>query len=98
MSFFTFEGISPVVNVFTEKYFDRREYVSVSLVHHARNIYCFISFFAHLIAGPIVKAHSFLPQIQPRAFEISSGDLLQAPGARLLSQMVVADNLHDLTF
>jgi alginate O-acetyltransferase complex protein AlgI len=99
ISFFTFEGISLVVDVFTEKYFDRRKYVSVSLLHHARNIYCFISFFPHLIAGPIVKAHSFLPQIQPKAFrDIDWERCFKHLVLGYFLKMVVADNLHDFTF
>jgi alginate O-acetyltransferase complex protein AlgI len=99
ISFFTFEGISLVVDVFTQKYFDRREYVSVSLLHHARNIYCFISFFPHLIAGPIIKAHSFLPQMQPKAFREIEWELcFKNLVLGYFLKMVVADNLHDFTF
>jgi alginate O-acetyltransferase complex protein AlgI len=99
ISFFTFEGISLVVDVFTEKYFDRRRYVSASLLEHARNIYCFISFFPHLIAGPIVKAHSFLPQIHSKSFRDINWDLcFQNLVLGYFLKMVVADNLHDFTF
>jgi alginate O-acetyltransferase complex protein AlgI len=99
ISFFTFEGISLVVDVFTEKYFARQKYVSVSLLEHAKNIYCFISFFPHLIAGPIVKAHAFLPQIRPKAFsEINWESCFKSLVLGYFLKMVIADNLQEFTF
>jgi alginate O-acetyltransferase complex protein AlgI len=99
ISFFTFEGISLVVDVFTETYFDRHKYVSVSLLEHAQHIYCFISFFPHLIAGPIVKAHAFLPQIKPKSFsEINFERCFKTLVLGYFLKMVVADNLKDFTF
>ncbi|HEY4800384.1 MAG TPA: MBOAT family O-acyltransferase, partial [Bacteroidia bacterium] len=99
ISFFTFEGISLVVDVFTEKYFDRKKYVSVSLMEHAKNIYCFISFFPHLIAGPIVKAHDFLPQIKSKLFkDIDWHSSFKTLCTGYFMKMVVADNLKNFTF
>ncbi|CAH0997918.1 hypothetical protein EMA8858_04053 [Emticicia aquatica] len=99
ISFFTFEGISLVIDVYTEKYFDRKKYISYSFWTHAKNIYCFISFFPHLIAGPIVKAHDFLPQIQRKT--IQTIDWQSAFKKLILGyflKMFVADNLKDFTF
>jgi alginate O-acetyltransferase complex protein AlgI len=99
ISFFTFEGISLVIDVYTEKYFDRKKYVSTSLIEHAKNVYVFISFFPHLIAGPIVKAHDFLPQINTK--KIHNIDWYAAFKRIVLGyflKMVIADNLKDFTF
>jgi alginate O-acetyltransferase complex protein AlgI len=99
ISFFTFEGISLVVDVFTQEYFDRTRYVSTNLLDHARNVYCFISFFPHLIAGPIVKAHLFLPQIKPKSFsDIDVDQCFKALVLGYFLKMVIADNLKDFTF
>ncbi len=99
ISFFTFEGISLVIDVYTEKYFDRKKYVSSSLFEHAKNIYVFISFFPHLIAGPIVKAHDFLPQIKRKYFvDIDWVSAFKTLVVGYFLKMVVADNLKDFTF
>ncbi|HCW06554.1 MAG TPA: MBOAT family protein [Cytophagales bacterium] len=99
ISFFTFEGISLVIDVYSEKYFDRKKYVSTSLFEHAKNIYCFISFFPHLIAGPIVKAHDFLPQIKSKTFtDIDWQSAFRTLVTGYFLKMVVADNLKDFTF
>lgn len=55
ISFYTFEGISYVVDVY-----HRRVEPSRNLLDYA----LFISFFPHLVAGPIVRARDFLPQCQ----------------------------------
>lgn len=99
ISFFTFEGISLVIDVYTEKYFDRKKYVSTSLLQHAKNIYVFISFFPHLIAGPIVKAHDFLPQIKNKVIaDINWLSAFKTLVVGYFLKMVVADNLKDFTF
>jgi alginate O-acetyltransferase complex protein AlgI len=99
ISFFTFEGISLVIDVFSEKYFDRKKYVSSSLFEHAKNIYVFISFFPHLIAGPIVKAHDFLPQIKrKKIIDIDWQSAFKTLVVGYFLKMVVADNLKDFTF
>jgi alginate O-acetyltransferase complex protein AlgI len=99
ISFFTFEGISLVIDVYTQKYFDRTKYVSTSFIKHAKNIYLFISFFPHLIAGPIVKAHDFLPQIAAKKFaEIDWLSAFKSIVKGYFLKMVVADNLKDYTF
>lgn len=54
ISFYTFETISYIVDVFNGK-----TRACKSLLDYAT----FIMFFPHLIAGPIVRAHDFLPQL-----------------------------------
>src|SRR5260370_41657519 len=55
ISFFTFQGISYIVDLYRGDLDRSRPLIDVML---------FISFFAHLIAGPIVRASKFLPQLE----------------------------------
>lgn len=57
ISFFTFQGISYVVDVY------RRD---VPPVRNPLDLYLYISFFPQLVAGPIVRAAHFLPQLDER--------------------------------
>jgi len=56
ISFFTFCAISYVIDVF------RREQEPVQLLDFA----VYLSFFPHLVAGPIVRVSEFVPQLQHR--------------------------------
>jgi alginate O-acetyltransferase complex protein AlgI len=53
ISFYTFEAISYVADVYTKKLSPAKTYLDFSL---------FMSFFPRLVAGPIVRASDFLPQ------------------------------------
>src|SRR5690606_11694558 len=69
ISFFTFQGLSLVVDSYKVR--DIPKYSSIvvrNMVQHSLRITTFISFFAQLVAGPVVKAHEFLPQIKPKSF------------------------------
>ncbi|HRD76776.1 MAG TPA: MBOAT family O-acyltransferase [Hyphomicrobiaceae bacterium] len=55
ISFFTFQGISYIVDLYRGDLDRARPLVDVMF---------FISFFPHLVAGPIVRAASFLPQLE----------------------------------
>jgi D-alanyl-lipoteichoic acid acyltransferase DltB (MBOAT superfamily) len=55
ISFFTFQGISYIVDLHRGDLDQPRPFVDVML---------FISFFPHLVAGPIVRAAAFLPQLE----------------------------------
>ncbi len=57
ISFYTFEAINYTVDVYR-----RRVKAEPSLA----NFMLFITFFPHLVAGPIVRARDFLPQIRRR--------------------------------
>src|SRR3954453_14523771 len=66
ISFFTFQGISLVVEVFRDRHspekhksHDTHQLVPHSFFEHLRNTALFKSFFPYLVAGPIVKAHEF---------------------------------------
>ncbi len=55
ISFYTFEAINYTVDVY------RRRVVAEKRLDH---FLLFITFFPHLVAGPIVRARDFLPQIE----------------------------------
>ncbi len=112
ISFYTFQGISLVLDVWREKdapppssaadspthntYFERE---SQKIIRHLINTAFFISFFPQLIAGPIVKAHDFYPQIAPKYFrDINWRIVTQNLILGYFLKMVVADNLKDYTF
>lgn len=54
ISFYTFQSISYVVDVYRGKLESRKSFLKVSL---------YISFFPQLMSGPVVKASKFLPQL-----------------------------------
>lgn len=54
ISFYTFEAINYIVDVYRRK---------IPAERNLANFMLFITFFPHLVAGPIVRARDFLPQI-----------------------------------
>ncbi|MFP9100012.1 MBOAT family O-acyltransferase [Flavobacterium sp. RHBU_24] len=85
ISFYTFHGLSYVIDVYKGRISPTANIVNYSL---------FVSFFPLLVAGPIERATHLLPQIQkPRAFDYP----LAIIGMRqvlwgLFKKMVIADN------
>jgi alginate O-acetyltransferase complex protein AlgI len=57
ISFYTFEAINYTIDVYRRK---------VRAENNLGNFMLFITFFPHLVAGPIVRARDFLPQIHRR--------------------------------
>ncbi len=99
ISFFTFEGISLVVDVFSEKYTANKNLTDHSFWKHAQRTLFFISFFPHLVAGPILKAHDFYPQISHKKYsDINWEKCFKNLIMGYFLKMVVADNLNDFTF
>jgi alginate O-acetyltransferase complex protein AlgI len=95
ISFYTFHGISLVVDTFSGSITDRKK---LSALTHLSQTILYLTFFPQLIAGPIMKAHDFLPQIARKYFyaidwETATGDLI----AGYFLKSVVADNLSTLT-
>jgi alginate O-acetyltransferase complex protein AlgI len=84
ISFYTFETISYVVDVYRGRMRAERSLLDYAL---------FILFFPHLVAGPILRASEILPQFQekhvPNADRILSGVLLIVWG--LLKKVFIAD-------
>ena len=85
ISFYTFQEIAYIVDVYERRVPRARNYVDYAL---------FVSLFPHLIAGPIQKPSHLLPQIQsPRSWnptKVFDGMLLVLEG--LVRKSVVADN------
>jgi alginate O-acetyltransferase complex protein AlgI len=85
ISFITFHAISYVVDVY------RRQLEPPPIADLA----LYISFFPHLVAGPIVRASEFLPQLRrprdPSKVAVGAGVLLIVIG--LVKKIVIADYL-----
>jgi alginate O-acetyltransferase complex protein AlgI len=86
ISFYTFQAMSYTVDVFRGELRARRSLLDVAV---------FISFFPHLVAGPIQRASYLLPQVEGRRrFSIekaSSGFGLMVWG--YFKKLVIADNV-----
>lgn len=97
ISFFTFEGISLLVDSYKQK--------EVQVIVKQQGFYShllrsslFISFFPHLIAGPILKANDFIPQIKTKYFsEINWEKVFKFLILGYFLKIVVADNLKEIT-
>jgi D-alanyl-lipoteichoic acid acyltransferase DltB (MBOAT superfamily) len=95
ISFYTFESLSYTIDVYLGRIPPTRSFIRFA---------CFITFFPHLVAGPIVRASDFLSQLreQPRisAEIVGEGAFLIATG--LIKKVVFADylalNLIDRVF
>jgi D-alanyl-lipoteichoic acid acyltransferase DltB (MBOAT superfamily) len=85
VSFFTFQAISYTVDVY------RRTIDAGSLV----DVAIYLSFFSHIVAGPIVRAREFLPQLatprSPRDVPVGAAIGLIALG--LIKKVAIADFL-----
>ena len=86
ISFYTFETISYVVDVYKGRLQPVRNPVDYAL---------YIMFFPHLAAGPIVRPRDFLPQVQRRKrfdwYRLVIGLLICAVG--LIKKAVIADHM-----
>ena len=90
ISFFTFQSLSYVVDVHRRQIEPCRSWVDYAT---------FVAFFPQLVAGPISRAGSLLPQLQadrtpPRRRAVASGLALILRG--LVLKVVVADTLGEL--
>ncbi|MGZ4081077.1 MAG: MBOAT family O-acyltransferase [Bacteroidia bacterium] len=85
ISFYTFHGLSYVLDIFNNKIKPEKNFVDYSV---------FVSFFPLLVAGPIERATHLLPQIQKeRKFDYSKAvDGLRQILWGLFKKMVIADN------
>jgi D-alanyl-lipoteichoic acid acyltransferase DltB (MBOAT superfamily) len=85
ISFYTFHGLSYVLDIYHEKIKPTKNIVDYSL---------FVSFFPLLVAGPIERATHLLPQLEkPRYFDYSKAiDGLKQILWGLFKKIVIADN------
>lgn len=86
ISFYTFQSLSYVIDVYRRKYHAERSFLKVAL---------YIAFFPQLVAGPIVKAGDFLPQLQedrkPTLKGLEAGVQIFLFG--MIKKVVLADHL-----
>jgi len=86
ISFYTFQAMSYTIDVYRGKTEPTRNFGDFAL---------FVCFFPHLVAGPIMRAHTLLPQVvNPRsrsATEFREGLALVLIG--LFKKVVLADNM-----
>jgi len=86
ISFFTFQGISYLVDIYNKK---------IQAEARLEDVLLFFGFFPHLLAGPIVRASEFMPQLKtvprPQKIEATRALLLIAFG--LFKKMVLANHL-----
>ncbi len=103
ISFYTFHGISMVVDINRNKvhaYDDDLKSASKTFVYTKaiRDMGLYLLMFPQLIAGPIIKAHYFWPQLKEKI--LGNIDLSRAVRYLITGyffKMVVADNLSPVT-
>jgi D-alanyl-lipoteichoic acid acyltransferase DltB (MBOAT superfamily) len=84
VSFFTFQSISYVVDIYREE---------IKPVKNFFDYTFFVTFFPQLVAGPIVRARDFIPQIH-QPFELNKKEYSEAVAqivTGLLKKVVLAD-------
>ncbi|TLU98956.1 MBOAT family O-acyltransferase [Dyadobacter luticola] len=100
ISFFTFEGISLLIDAFKDR--KRAEFQNLvprSFKTHILNTTFFVAFFPHLIAGPILKAHDFIPQIGTKYLkQINWESCYKNLVMGYFLKMVIADQISQHTF
>ena len=84
ISFYTFETVSYLFDVYRRRIEPTRSFLDYAL---------FLTFFPHLVAGPIVRANDFLPQLEtprrPARVDLGWGSFLMLLG--LFEKIVLAD-------
>ncbi len=99
ISFYTFSGISLVVDAYKGNGRQEPPAMRPSLVEHARKTLLYISFFPKLLAGPIAKSKDFFSEIGAKDFgKIEWTPVFKALVTGYFLKMVIADNLKDFTF
>jgi alginate O-acetyltransferase complex protein AlgI len=101
ISFYTFQGISLVVDTYRQnknRYFTSYN-INQKFLNHYINTFLYITFFPQLVAGPIVRASLFFPQIRLKNFsEIKWHYALRSIILGYFLKMVIADQLKDQTY
>lgn len=90
ISFYTFETVSYTIDVYRRKLKPTNSFIGYL---------SFISFFPHLVAGPILRAHDLLPQLEKLRKKITSRVAESAfflISWGLFKKVVFADNLGNL--
>ena len=100
ISFFTFQGITLLVDCLRERRHGADFRIADRpLRERILQTTLYIAFFPQLVAGPIVKAHDFLPQIGRKRLDgIDWSTVYHSLVIGYFLKIVVADNLKDQTF
>jgi len=87
ISFYTFQTLSYTIDLYRRKIEPARNFSEFAL---------FVAFFPQLVAGPIVRASEFLPQLvrRPRLDPSALGAGLAMILAGLVKKMVIADSIR----
>ncbi len=88
ISFYTFQTLSYTIDLYRRRIEPARNLAEFAL---------FVAFFPQLVAGPIVRASEFLPQLirRPRLDPAALGTGLSMILAGLVKKMVVADSIRN---
>ena len=86
ISFYTFQSMSYTIDVYRGHAPARKSFIDVA---------AFVSFFPHLVAGPIMRATNLLPQVErPRTFDAAAArDATVLIVWGLFKKLVIADNV-----
>ncbi|HEX8028809.1 MAG TPA: MBOAT family O-acyltransferase [Vicinamibacterales bacterium] len=86
ISFYTFQSMSYTIDVYRGHAPARKSFLDVA---------AFVSFFPHLVAGPIMRATNLLPQVErPRTFDAAAArDATVLIVWGLFKKLVIADNV-----
>lgn len=96
ISFFSFEGVSLVVDAWKGQL--GRDWESRSTKDKVVFVSLFVSFFPHLVSGPILKAGLFIPQISTKRWvDIPWFFVFKCLVVGYFLKMFVADNLNEVT-
>ncbi len=89
ISFYTFQSMSYTIDIYRGRLEPRRSFIDFAL---------FVTFFPQLVAGPIVRARQFLPQLdrRPAASERRTGSGLYLVLKGLTKKVFIADLLGRL--
>ena len=99
ISFYTFSGISLVVDAYRGRLDTETQLVPVSFLKHLKKTMLYICFFPKLLAGPIAKSKDFFAEIGQKHFSaINWKFTFKALILGYFLKMVIADNLQDFTF
>ncbi|HEY9716531.1 MAG TPA: MBOAT family O-acyltransferase [Trichormus sp.] len=93
LSFYTFEGISLLVDSLSESQVSERE----TFLSFMKRACLFFSFFPHLMAGPILRPKQFFPQIAVKHFRaIDWEKAIKCLAVGYFLKCFVADNIASL--
>ncbi len=86
LSFYTFQSVSYTIDVYRKKY---------KADDTLLNFLLYVSFFPHMVAGPIVRHHTLMPQLTTTQFykDIEWGNATKLIIWGFFKKMVIADNI-----